>query len=240
VMRNYPVQGRRVMGAVALVIGCICLPSCGGGATDHPPLPSGPPVDPNVALLKQAKDGDVQGIEDSLKAGADPNFVPDPVGAESPLINAARRGHLAAVRLLLQHGALPNMRTTDETPLHAAAARGHAEVAGLLLAWGANYRARIATGGQYVMGDAVSGGHGGVVWLLYKEGATIEPTFLCGAISDGHAELVNVLLNTGLDPTTVDCSGRAPLDLARRLPMPQREEISRRLARALGPADRNK
>jgi hypothetical protein len=130
----YPVQHQ--LEALALVIG-ICVAACGGGASDRPPLPSGPPVDPNVALLKQAKDGDVEGIEASLKAGADANFVPDPVGAESPLIYAARRGHVAAVRLLLQHGALPNMRTTDETPLHAAAARGHAEVVALLLAWGA-------------------------------------------------------------------------------------------------------
>jgi ankyrin repeat protein len=187
-----------------------------------------------VALLRQAAEGDVRGIDDSLKAGADPNFVPNPVGTQSPLINAARRGHLAAVRLLLQHGALPNIRTTDETPLHAAAARGQTEVVGLLLAWGANYRARIATGGQYVMGDALSGGHGGVVWLLYKEGATIDPAYLCGAISDGHSELVDVLLNTGLDPRTVDCSGRSPLDLARRLAVPQREEVSRLLARAAG------
>ncbi len=70
------------------------------------------------------------------------------------------------------------------------------------------------------------------MWLLYKEGATIQPVFLCYAVSDGHAELVNVLLNTGLDPRTVDCSGRSPFDLAGRLPLPQREEISRRLARA--------
>jgi len=226
---TYPVQHR--LEALALVIG-ICMAACGGGPHDRPPLPSGPPIEPNVALLKQTKDGDLQGIEASLKAGADANFVPDPVGAESPLINAARRGHVAAVRLLLQHGALPNMRTTDETPLHAAAARGHADVVALLLAWGANYRALIGFGGQHALGDAVSGGHGEVVWLLYKEGATIQPVFLCYAVSDGHAELVNVLLNTGLDPRTVDCSGRSPFDLAGRLPLPQREEISRRLARA--------
>jgi len=81
--------------AIGLLAATAYLATCDGpGELPSPPLRR--PVDLNTTLLKQAEEGDVQAISASLKAGADPNYVPDPVGRESPLINAARRGHLAA------------------------------------------------------------------------------------------------------------------------------------------------
>ena len=51
------------------------------------------------------------------------------------LHEAAKRGHLDAVRLLLQHGANPNAREAGDNtyPLHWAAAHGHLEVVRALL-----------------------------------------------------------------------------------------------------------
>src|SRR5213593_2513696 len=51
------------------------------------------------------------------------------------LHEAARRGHVDAVRLLLEYGANPNARETGDNtyPLHWAAAHGHLEVVRALL-----------------------------------------------------------------------------------------------------------
>ena len=56
------------------------------------------------------------------------------------LHEAAKRGHLDAVRLLLEHGADPNAREPGDntTPLHWAAAHGHVDVVRGLLDAGAD------------------------------------------------------------------------------------------------------
>src|SRR6267143_2715214 len=59
----------------------------------------------------------------------------------SPLSHAAREGHLHIVRLLLQHGADPNMPedlASDGRALFEACCANHLEVAELLLERGAN------------------------------------------------------------------------------------------------------
>src|SRR5262249_16378849 len=56
-------------------------------------------------------------------------------GGWTGLHSAARRGHLDAVRFLLEHGANPNAREEGDNtyPLHWAAAQGHVEVVRALL-----------------------------------------------------------------------------------------------------------
>jgi len=224
-LKQLRVPNSLCLAVIGLTLASLLLAAC-DQRVNRPPLPPGPPgADPNVALLKQAKEGDLQGMTESLKAGADVNYVPDPVGRQSPLINAAGAGHVAAVRFLLEHGALANMRTTDETPLHAAAVRGQTEVVRLLLAWGTNYSARIGLGGQYALGDAAIAGHAEVVWLLYQEGAFVDPALLCFAVADGQEELVKVLLRTRIDHRSVRCAGQSLLELARQLEPPQRDRI---------------
>ena len=60
-------------------------------------------------------------------------------GDGSPLIGAARRGSLEAVRLLLDRGADPNMPVRgDGNALIVASRAGHADVVKLLLDRGAD------------------------------------------------------------------------------------------------------
>jgi hypothetical protein len=65
----------------------------------------------------------------------------------TPLFQAAGAGHVAAVSVLLESGANPNLGTAERwTPLHKAAQNGHAKVVQLLLSAGASVFARNVKG----------------------------------------------------------------------------------------------
>jgi ankyrin repeat protein len=160
--------------------------------------------------------------------------------SQTPLINAARRGEVGAVRLLLQRGALPNVRTVDETALHAAAARGHSEAVWSLLEAGANVNARL---GLVATEDAslaaAARGHATVVWFLYLAGARVEPRDLCAAVVREYPDLVAKYIAIGLNPHIRDCSGLSALERARRLPpSSRREQIVRILTSVRGSESR--
>jgi ankyrin repeat protein len=69
------------------------------------------------------------------------------IGSGAPLKNAAARGHIEIVKLLLQHGADPNLPEEGIAPhghaLYSAAANQHYEIAKLLLEHGANPNAAV-------------------------------------------------------------------------------------------------
>ena len=112
---------------------------------------------------------------------------------ESPLLEAARRGDVEAVRSLLRDGADPNLAAGDGlTALHVAAEQGFVEVVELLLDAGANATAKTNIG-EY------------------------EPLHLASRF--GHAEVVRVLLEAGAEPAAVaTTTGVSPLHLAAKAP----------------------
>ena len=108
----------------------------------------------------------------------------------SPVADAAQRGDEVAVRLLLDQGADAQSAHADGmTGLHWAAQRDFVEIAELLIDAGANT-------------DAVTriGHH----------------TPLHVASTNGHAEMVRVLLEAGCDATSRTFNGTTPLHLAAR------------------------
>lgn len=125
---------------------------------------------------------DPAAAEDLLAAGASPD-EPNADGT-TPLYRAAVSGATGLVRLLLAHGADPNLPggAADEgLPLCAAACWNHVETVEALLAGGADP-------------DLPEPGH--------PEQTGPGTTALLWAVRNGHRETVDLLLAAGADPDT--------------------------------------
>lgn len=113
------------------------------------------------------------------------------------LHEAAKRGYLDAVRLLLEQGADPNAREPGDntTPLHWAAALGHVHVVRALLDAGADVHGVGDLHDGDVIGWATLGGpdaiHRDVVTLLLERGARHH---IFSAIAVGDLELIRRLV----------------------------------------------
>lgn len=131
-------------------------------------------VDPNLAdargrtaLFTAVREGSQQALDSLLAA---PQLRVDSVNAdgETPLMLAAIRGALPAVRALVRQGAAVNR--TGWTPLHYAASGPDNGVAAFLIAQGAELNARSDNGTTPLM-MAARYGAGDLVPLLLKAGA---------------------------------------------------------------------
>jgi hypothetical protein len=88
-------------------------------------------------IHSMARMGRYQEVGDCLAAGADPNAVS--VKGWTPLLLAAREGHVEILRLLLKAGADPRMPLPNgRTALHLAVGKENSEVIRTLLAAGAD------------------------------------------------------------------------------------------------------
>jgi len=145
-------------------------------------------ADPALAIFAAAILGDTGRLEELLTGNRSLVSVMSPDGW-TPLHLAAFFGKGEAVRVLLNKGASPTARSTNQmanTPLHAAAAGKHAEIVKLLLDHGANANARQ---------------HGG--WAP-----------LHSAALNGDLDSARALLDAGADVSLRADNNQKPLDLA--------------------------
>ena len=94
--------------------------------------------------------------------------------APDPLLDAAARGDVEAVRSLLSGGADPDVALGDGlTALHIAAEEGNVEMARLLVDRGADAEARTRIGSYTPLHLAAGNAHVGVVEVLFDAGADV-------------------------------------------------------------------
>jgi ankyrin repeat protein len=96
------------------------------------------------------------------------------IGCGAPIKNAAARGHLDIVRLLLERGADPNLPEEGIAPrghaLYSAAANGHIEIVELLLEHGAHPNVEVESSAD-TLSRVISNGDQKLIALLCAHGA---------------------------------------------------------------------
>jgi ankyrin repeat protein len=147
-----------------------------------------------------------------LKQGANVD-AKDKYG-RTPLLWAAKNGHVTIVSLLLEKRA--NINFSDGgggTPLSSAAQNGHKAVVQLLLGKGANVNGEFLHGRAPLLW-AAEAGHEAIVKLLLENGAYINARDMYGssplgcAAKYGHNAIVKLLLESNANIDTQDMSGR--------------------------------
>jgi uncharacterized protein len=136
----------------------------------------------------------------ALAAGVGPAAA-----ADSPLIDAASHGNIAAVRTLLRQKADANTRKKDgETALHAAALRDDVEIARVLIASGGDVNAANDYGVTPLFAAALNGSLP-MTELLLAAGANPNAqlpsgeTSLMNAARAGRTKVVEALVRAGAD-----------------------------------------
>jgi beta-lactamase regulating signal transducer with metallopeptidase domain len=123
-------------------------------------------------LYEAAQAGDFAGVREMVEAGANANAAID--GDGSPLIGAARSGHVQIAQYLLDHGADPNLAVPgDGSALIMAAKFGRLDHVALLVDRGADVNLAVE-GDENPLMNAAEQGHLEIVKFLVDKGADIH------------------------------------------------------------------
>jgi len=160
-------------------------------------------------LSLAADQGNPAVLDILLKAGAKPNDAINFVNSgETPLMHAARSSNVDAVKLLAHAGADVNAKESwnGQTALMWAAADGDSAMVTALMELGADLKAKSHAGTTAFL-LAVRKGDVRSVQAMLAAGADVNEkrpgdfaTPLLIAIINGHADLVDLLLEKGADP----------------------------------------
>ena len=188
-------QVAEVLGVMDAAIGLLAAPEAVRLAARRSLGPN-PSPEAVMSLLKRRqdaldqlptalRDGDVQALEEALRAGATLNVKFK--DKSSALHVAASHGHTGVIAFLLKKGQYVDAADDlHKRPLHLAASRGFPGAAGELLKGGASLEAKTMEG----------------------------QTPLHAAAKKGHVDVVQLFLDTGAKVNAIDDQGRTPLALA--------------------------
>ena len=180
------------------------------------------------ALVAAAKEDSCPIVRMLCEAGADVNLKIDSCSSEydypNALSAAADLGHKDVVQILLTFGADFNLWSGNGeygTALVAAAKRGHIEIMSLLLESGADVNLG-SVNCEYTSAlvAATGEGHEAAVQLLLKKGANLDDQdlndheTLAAAIELGNIELVQAIIDWGVDVQAKDSHGWTLYDIA--------------------------
>jgi len=178
--------------------------------------------------------GDLASVRSMVKGGAEINASLISLG--TPLVWAARSGHLQVVRFLIEEGAKlgPGSRRPLTSALHEATLNGHVTVVGYLLTKGASVDIRNKHG-ETPLHLAAMRNRSPVAAVLLSSGAQVDAKDDAGytplhwavlAVNDRRG-IVRLLLQSGADPNAKAQNGRSPLSEAIRLGRKDLAEIMR-------------
>jgi ankyrin repeat protein len=146
---------------------------------------------PNLAeFFRACTAGDLEALRELLKN--DPGLVREGIAGGSTGLHQAVR-HPDALRVLIEHGADPNVRDTGDnaSPLHFAAANGNLESVRILLDAGADVHGAGDLHKGDVIGWAAREGNEAVTSLLLERGARHH---IFSALALGDLDLVERLV----------------------------------------------
>ncbi|KAF4958745.1 hypothetical protein FSARC_10936 [Fusarium sarcochroum] len=137
--------------------------------------------------------------------------------AESALFEAAYKGHLAIVELLVQNGVDINAYDDNRRrPLHIACRENHEDIVALLMMYGANAD-KVDAIGKTPLTNAAIRGNASTVKVLLENGADPEVCSVTElkplhvACKEGHEDVVVLLMKHGASADKSDTSGKTPL-----------------------------
>ncbi len=184
----------------------------------------------DASLLNEARDGNLEAVEDLLGRGADPDamFEAQTEGAGSgmsgtvtALLFASWGGHADVVEALLEAGATPDRGAMDgRTPIAGAASYGHTDIVEALLDAGADPNApheeKVPP-----LGSALDGEVPEIAEMLLDAGADPDCRFsdsgfalLSYTAVEEMPQMTELFLAAGADPDLVDDDGYTALAYA--------------------------
>jgi Ankyrin repeats (3 copies) len=118
--------------------------------------------------------------------------------ANDDLLDAARKGDLAAVKSLVEKGASIETKTSyGQTPLYLAAMNGHDQVVQFLLEKGATADVKDTFYKASMLDFVLMRKHYGVARMLIAKGAGSPDQNIGAAVRSGNADLVQAVLDKG-------------------------------------------
>jgi ankyrin repeat protein len=156
------------------------------------------------------------------------------IGSGAPLKNAAARGHIEIVRLLLENGADPNLPEEGIAPhgqaLYSAAANGYYEIARLLLEHGAYPNPEVESSAD-ALSRAISNSDQAMIDLLCSYGAA-RAVHLMAYYGDVHTAAAVFAANPALadDPEALSNAAGEGQEAFVRLMLRYQPDLPRRVA----------
>lgn len=185
---------------------------------DRLPLDAQDPMTGRTVLHEAVRAGVLEVAGQLLEAGAAVDLQDG--SYRTPLYEAALIGDLAALKLLVAHGADTLATSSDKTPLEAAAGKGHQEAFHYL------YHAEAEQRGAYILHGkalamAAAGGHLPIVEdLLARETDALKTAqgvgALAAAAASGHLPVMAALFEAGAALNACCAKGLTPLIAAAR------------------------